>query len=169
MCWGLGIRAVDCPWTAGFLGELGLKWLIWYKLHQQAGSPVGGFLLPPHLYLFYMSKIFQPNLTRVSNLSNKLGGSKWSDRVEEILTHGFTLYYILDYEEKEQSIQESIGSVLVCVRRRRICEIGAREKPASTNSAACETVCFNYGTLSTHWSNFLVVLGLVNIELYLSN
>lgn len=129
-----------------------LKRLRWHKLHQEAESPLGGSLLQPQLHRFLHVKIFlykfftnfsKQNLTRVSNPSHKLSVSKWFGRVEEFLIHGFTLYHILGHQEKEQPTQESIISVLVCDKPRRICEIGAQEKPAPPNSISCETVCFN--------------------------
>lgn len=84
------------------------------------------------------------------------------------INSGVHIILYLEYQEKELPIQEGIISVSVCVRPRRICELRAHEKPASANSAACETVCFNYATVSTHQNNFLVLLGLINIERYLS-
>lgn len=76
------------------------------------------FYCCPNFTFLYMSKNLQPNFTRVSNPSHKLSESKWFGRVEEFLTHEFILYHTLGYQEKEQSIQESISSVLVWFKPR---------------------------------------------------
>lgn len=77
---------------------------------------------------------------------------------EDFISHGFTLYYTLEYKETERNQFEkaSVQSCSVLDPEESSCEIQACKKPVFINSAACETACFNRVTLSALWNNFLV-------------
>lgn len=70
---------------------------------------------------------------------------------EGFISHEFTFCYTLEYQEREQPIEENISSFLLCISDPQVSShhIRASKNPVFINSAACENVCFNHVTLIT--------------------